>query len=99
MIRCKYCDKEGLKWKDISTTRSVEKWVLWDVDNHWEHKCGFKSLGNCKYCGAAIRWKEEFDVEKGNIYRPYRHSKDEEHTCKWKHIKHLPPKERPFNWR
>jgi len=96
---CKYCGSCNVKWVDVSTIKENPKWELWNYEEgfppHYKHDCGFKGFGNCSTCNQPIRWKECFDTVKGNHFKPYDHTKNQEHHCKWKHIKHLPPKDRP----
>lgn len=98
MSNCKFCGSFNVKWKDVSAKGESPKWELWNCEEgfppSYKHDCGFRSISSCKKCGELIRWKECFDTMKGTHYMAYHHHKNERHACKWKHIKHLDPKDR-----
>lgn len=98
MPTCRGCGSQAVKWENVASRGEPEKWALWTTEEGsflWKHDCGFKGESNCNGCDKLIRWKECFDTVKGNHFKPYDHTKNQEHHCKWKHIKHLPPKNRP----
>lgn len=100
MPTCKYCNSSNVKWKNTARSGDPDKWELWTVGDGifmWKHNCGFTGLSSCKTCGESIRWKEVFHID-GVTYKPYHHTRDEEHACKWSKIKHLPKSKRPNYW-
>lgn len=55
-------------------------------------------MATCKYCGVSqLHWASSYNGMKTLYYLV--DGESNEHYCKWKHIKHLPPNERPYNWR